>query len=153
MIRISVVLTVTLSQPLGIYPVASMILNMYSKKNQYVAINSEDTNGYGQKRETNNDMSEIADMDEYLIRVGVVVAATICAVALPCFQFIVSILGCFGVATICFILPPLFHLLIDKKASKLSKAVDIVALILGVGTGVISSAVTVSQTQQALANC
>lgn len=61
------------------------------------------------------------------IRIGLIVLCTFFASAVPCFGMVISLLGCFTVVILSFILPPLFHLFIitvpklNKQKSAISQ--------------------------------
>ena len=121
---------------------------------------SDTTHSEGNNGE--NDVNTIPNNARIVHRLILVLMLQFISAHVPCFGLVVSLLGCFTVSILSFVLPPLFSLrIISAKAvdDRISESSDVAAgsyrrdlllLILGLLTTVVATAIVIMQSIQSL---
>lgn len=116
LVRTCLSIVCILSFPLALVPPAQMIEQLLLQSKLQLTFG-----GSAYQRITSSPPMITDDEDEFqeppvtlraACRLGLVTVCTILAANVPCFGFVVSLLGCFTVSILSFVLPPLLHLML-----------------------------------------
>lgn len=172
LVKLSMAAVCLFTFPLTLVPPALMIEHLIVQRCRRRNDDNLDTNGIGnpniEYQSINNDIID-EDLDtsdhgfystiyfSYINRLILVCFCTVSAIGIPCFGDIISLLGCFTVSILSFVMPPLLHYRIvtypvlrgNRLASKVGEndfvsfryqaIIDIVLTILGVLVSLIGS--------------